>query len=248
MGHAATGLEVRGVETGPARSLRTPARAPDRDDPIRIVNEAVRAVLAGLAVVGRQRREPDEQVFVDKLFSVRHAEGLPPGTRVVRVGPGTVVTPLARDLLRRQGITIRLGGPGEEASSRGEWAFAIESEGGTVQALRRGLLDDPRPWIELEPSLDLVSSWLVEGTGRGAMWITGEGALTVWKSCQLAGIRAASAAEPSEVHRAVKGLGMNLLVVEPAGKSISWMRQLATAFRAAGAPRVPEFLLAGGQR
>jgi hypothetical protein len=41
---------------------------------------------------------------------------------------------------------------------------------------------------------------------------------------------------------------MNLLVVEPAGKSISWMRQLAKAFRSAGAPRVPDFLLAGGQR
>ena len=35
---------------------------------------------------------------------------------------------------------------------------------------------------------------------------------------------------------------MNLLVVEPAGKSISWIRQLASAFRVAGAPRAPEAL------
>jgi len=246
MGHASTGLEVRAAETGQAR-IRTPAQAPERVDPIWIVNEAVRAVLAGLAVTGKPKGH-DEQVFVDKLFSVRHAEGLPPGTRIVRVGPGTVVTPLAHDLLKRQGITIRLGGPGEVSSRRGEWAFAIESDGGTVEALRRGLLEDPRPWIELEPSLDIVSSWVVEGNGRGAMWITSKGALAVWLSCQLAGVRAATAAEPSEVHSAVNGLGMNLLVVEPGGKSISWMRQLAMAFRAAGAPRIPEFLAAGGRR
>jgi hypothetical protein len=41
---------------------------------------------------------------------------------------------------------------------------------------------------------------------------------------------------------------MNLMVVEPDGKSIFWMRQLATSFRAAGAPLVPEFLVQGGRR
>jgi hypothetical protein len=35
---------------------------------------------------------------------------------------------------------------------------------------------------------------------------------------------------------------MNLLVVEPAGKSISWIKQLATAFRVSAAPRAPQTL------
>jgi hypothetical protein len=80
------------------------------------------------------------------------------------------------------------------------------------------------------------------------MWITEQGALTVWRACRVEGVRAATADEPSAVHRAVNGLGMNLMVMEPAGKSISWMRQLAAAFRAAGAPRAPEFLMAGGEQ
>ncbi len=74
------------------------------------------------------------------------------------------------------------------------------------------------------------------------MFITSETALAVWKSCQITGVRAASAAEPGEVYRAVQSLGMNLLVVEPAGKSISWIKQLASAFRVSGAPRAPEAL------
>ena len=47
--------------------------------------------------------------------------------------------------------------------------------------------------------------------------------------------------------RAVASLGVNLLVVEPAGKSISWMKQLGTAFRLAGAPAVPQALADGRQ-
>jgi hypothetical protein len=246
MGHASLSADALETATGLPR-FRIPERALDLPDPIQKVDEAVRAVLAELQGTTRSRKEPDCQVFVDRLFSVRQAEALPPGTRVVQLGPATVVTPLARDLLKRRGITIRLGGAGESlAAARGEWAFSIAtgSELGMVSALRRALLADPRAWIEFEPSLDLVAKWLVDVKGRGAMFITSEAALAVWKSCRITGVRAASATEPSEVYRAIETLGINLLVIEPAGKSISWMKQLAGAFRFAGAPRAPEYLLA----
>jgi hypothetical protein len=38
-----------------------------------------------------------------------------------------------------------------------------------------------------------------------------------------------------------------LLVIEPVGKSISWMKQLTSAFRMAGPPASPETLMAGGK-
>ena len=49
------------------------------------------------------------------------------------------MTPLARDLLKRQGITIRLGGTaGSESRAAGaNGPLPIEAESGTVQALRR---------------------------------------------------------------------------------------------------------------
>jgi hypothetical protein len=110
------------------------------------------------------------------------------------------------------------------------------------------LLDDPRPWSELASSLEAVIAWLLEEAGRGAMLITPNAAVAVWKSCQVLGIRAASAAEPADVGRAVSSLGVNLLVVEPMGKSISWMKQLGTAFRHTGAPAASQTLEAGGWR
>ena len=245
MGQASLNANALESATGSPR-FRIPERAFDLADPIKKVDEAVRAVLAELKGPSRSRKESDCQVVVDRLFSLRHAEALPPGTRIVRLGPSTVVTPLASELLKRKGITIRLGGLGESmGTARGEWGFSIAADSevlGTIKALRRALLKDPRAWIEFEPSLEFLASWLVDGKGRGAMFITSETALAVWKSCQITGVRAASAAEPGEVYRAVQSLGMNLLVVEPAGKSISRIKQLASAFRVSGAPRAPEAL------
>ena len=223
-----------------------PEQAVGLADPIKEVDDAVRAVLAEWRGSPRFSQEPDCQIVLDKLFSLRHAEALPAGTRIVRLGPATVVTPLARDLLKRKGILIRLGGPGDSAAvSQGEWGFLIAANVevlGTVQALRRALLEDPRVWIEIEHSLDCLASWLVDWKGRGAMLVTSEAALAVWQSCQISGVRAASAVDPGEVHRAVQSLGMNLLVVDPSGKSISWIKQLASAFRLTGAPRKLESL------
>ena len=248
MGHAAQSMESVEHRAGAAR-FRVPPQAVARDDPIVKVNEAVRAVLAELRGPILTRREPDCQLFLDKLLSVRQAEALPRGTRIVQIGPGTVVTPLARDLLKRQGIAIRLGGAREaQKRAQGQWAFAVEAESGLELALRRSFLEDPRVWIEVEPSLEDIAGWLVAEEGRGALWITTEVALAVWRACRREGIRAASAVEPADVHRAVRGLGMNLLLVDPTGKSISWIKQLASAYRLGGAPLVPEPIVVEAMR
>jgi hypothetical protein len=225
-------------------------RASLADDPIDQVSKAVESVLKELRPRSPARKHPDGQVFVGNLLSVRHAEALPPGTSTVQVAWGVVITPLAQDLLKRQGIKIRVGGRADtrQADARsGEWGFAIESDLGTVSALRQALLKDEHPWSELPAELITVTEWLVEATGRGAVWVTDEAALTVWKSCQVSGVRAAAAAEAADVHRAARTLGPNLLVIEPEGKTISWMKQLASAFRMAGPPATPEPLVAGGK-
>ena len=245
MSQASPSTNAHESATGPPR-FRIAEQAFGLADPIKEVDDAVRAILSEWRSSPRSSQEPDCEIVVDKLFSLRHAEALPPGTRIVRLGPATVVTPLARDLLKRRGVLIRLGGPGEPtAVSQGEWGFSIAADVevlGTVQALRRALLEDPRAWVEIEQSLDCLASWLVDGKGRGAMLVTSQAALAVWRSCRMSGVRAASAVDPGEVHRAVQSLGMNLLVVDPTGKSISWIKQLASAFRLTGAPRRPESL------
>lgn len=254
---------------------RAPVRSFERDDLITAVEAAVRAVLAerdGSAIVraalaprsvGHSAARPaitrpasDCLFFAEKLLSVRRLESLPSRIRVIQIGPGTVVTPLAALELKRQGITIGRrpmtvcpsDGGATPALTESRWAIAVDSKLGTVQAWRRALLQDASPWCEINASLDEVACWLLDEEGRGAMWVTPEVALTVWRSCRVPGVRAAAAAEPTELRSAARSLGMNLLVVDPAGKSIGWLKQLASAFRLAGPPRLPENLLAEGQR
>ncbi len=235
-----TGFETTRRTTAPG-PFPAVARA---DDPIRAVDEAVRAVLAEMfgparAATPTPPRSAVEPVFADRLLGLKQAQALAPGT-TIRIAAGTVVTPLARDLLKKNDVVVRLAGLAEvAATARGEWAFAIESGAGWLSALRRSLLEDAGLWRELDPDVDAAAAWLGAGSGRGALLVTSDGATAVWRGCQRPGVRAAFASEPADVHRATETLGANLIVIDPAAKSIAWIKQLATAFRRAGAPRDP---------
>src|SRR5258708_40219297 len=74
------------------------------------IAEVDAAVQSVLATQGRGPQgghgEAGPEVFGERLFALRHAEALGGGTREVRVAAATVVTPLARDLLKKLGIAI----------------------------------------------------------------------------------------------------------------------------------------------
>ncbi len=226
----------------PAVKREEPTARIPNIDPIRTVDEAVRSVLRALRG-GPARERSGAEVFPERLFSLRHVESLPGGTREIKIAPGTVVTPLARDALKRLGIGLRFVSKAEvdRVRRKGEWAFAIESESGIVSVLRRALLDDSEPWTELATATDLTR-WLGEAEDRGAMLLTDEAAPAVWRACRVTGVRAAVSESGDAVDRAVRGLGVNLLVIEPQGKSIAFLRQLGLTYRRGGAPRAPEGL------
>ncbi len=204
------------------------------------VDAVVRSVLADLF----RGRGGDRggHVYSGRLFGVRQVEALGPDEREVRVVAGTVVTPSANEMMKRRGIRLRTASGDESrgASSRGagEWAFAIEGRGtGATEAIRRSLL---HAWSEL-PSAE-APRWIVSARGRGAMLLTPEASVAAWRANRVEGLRAASASDTDAVSRAVRHLGVNLLVVEPAGLSIPTVRALAEAFRRGGAPGEPEGL------
>jgi len=233
---------TREAGSSPASALARGSRS-IAIDPIRAVDAAVRAVLADFRVPTQRpsHGRAADLIFADRLFSLRLAETLPPDVRSIKIAPGTVMTPLARDLLKHRGITVRLAGLAEIAPAvHGEWAFAVDAGTGQLQALQRTFLEDPRSWTELEPSLGELTGWIRDGEGRGAFLVSMDPALIVWRACQVPGIRAAFAAEPADARSAARSLGVNLLVVDPTGKSISWIRQIALALRGAGAPRFAE--------
>lgn len=203
------------------------------------VSEVLRDLARPRASAGNHVSVPHPDIFVERLLSLRQAEALAGRRREVRIAPGTVITPLARDFLKRQGITLKVVSRSEVERARdpGEWGFALAAESGLVTAFRRTLLDEAQPWLELEGDADAATRWLVESPGRGVVLITDEASLAVWSACRIAGIRAAQAADLDAVDRAIRSLSLNLLVIEPAGKSISLLKQMSLTFRRGGAPR-----------
>jgi len=210
------------------------------------VNAAVMAVLVEFGrssrPAGNSSRDRGE-VFVDRLFSLRHAEAVADGSDEVRVAPGTVITPLARDFLKRRRVSIRVvsgrEADGSRARRRGEWGFAIESRAGQSEAIRRALLED---WLEVGPDAVEAAHWVVDGEARGALVVADEASVAAWRAGRIEGIRAATVAEPEAVSRSIRHLGANLIVVEPAGKSIYLLSQIAGRFRRGGAPEVPGWI------
>ncbi|WP_435017250.1 hypothetical protein TA3x_004847 [Tundrisphaera sp. TA3] len=186
----------------------------------------------------------DGFVFADRLLSLRHAETLANGSaREIRVAPGTVVTPLARDWLKRQGLVLRIVSGKDAAAARaravGEWGFAIESRSGQAESLRRSLLEGDA-WSEVGADATEAAHWVVDGEGRGVLVVADEASVACWRANRVEGIRAASVAEVDAVARAIRHLGANLLVVEPAGTSIYLLKHLGERFRRGGAPALPD--------
>lgn len=216
--------------------LADPGLQARRDALIARVHAATRAVLGDR---GRGERI-DGDVFPERLLALRHVEALGPQVQEVRVAPGTVVTPLARDELKRRGVAVRWTSR-RAAPRQGEWAFAIEGNSGVLTALRRTWLEASEPWRELS-ALGEAVPWVAASSERGAVVLTDDAAVAVWRAHRSRGVRAAAAESSVGVSRAVQGLGANLLVIEPAGKPLALLKQLAATFRAGGAPRVPATL------
>ncbi len=208
------------------------------------VDSVVRAVLAELARRNGQVREPERNghVFAGRLLGQSQVEAFGHEAKEVRVAPGTVVTPLALDLMKRRGISLRYAANGEasvgQAKGAGEWAFAIEGPGsGKAEALRRALLGS---WSEVAAAD--AAPWVVAKSERGALLLTPEASVAAWRANRVEGVRAATACDVDSVARAVKHLGVNVLVVEPALHSIPSLKAMAEAFRRGGSPTLPEGL------
>ncbi|MGE3821690.1 MAG: hypothetical protein AB7I30_19940 [Isosphaeraceae bacterium] len=207
------------------------------------VDAAVREVLAPMLRSWRFRG-PDVETFTERLLSVRVVESLGDAVKFVRVAPGTVVTPLARDFLKRQGIQIQYVSANEvgQRGKVGDWGFLVDARGGRMEALRNHWLSEAEPWSELVGSSPDSADWVAESPDRGALVLTEEAAMLVYQACQVPGVRAAQAIDAETAARAVRSIGANLLAVEPAGKPIALIRQIGAAFRRGGAPIAPPWI------
>jgi hypothetical protein len=168
------------------------------------------------------------RTFTGQLLSARIAETFPP-SMTIAIAPGTIVTPLARDLLKRK--EIRLDWSAVHSIKAGEWGLAHESKDVHAEIARKRLLADS--WQPIGCSIDDATRWLIDAEGRNAVVLTDEASVAVWSANRVEGIRAAAPTTSDSVARAVARLNANLLALEPSALHANQLIALCGAFRRA---------------
>lgn len=187
--------------------------------------------------------DPSVHQFPGTLVLERHANDLPFGTREIAVSPKTVVTPLAREILRKKGIPLRWVGAnglvGLTQRMAGEWSvlrLSDSSHAVSAESLLVGRTGDG--WELAGPTLSHVSNWLLAAGGRHAAVLAEVGCVAVWRLNQ-AGVRAAEIRSAQDVERVVQHFAPQSLVVEPSKMPIHEVKQVFQIWRRMGLVPVP---------
>lgn len=183
------------------------------------------------------------QAFAGSLILERHAVDLPAGVSELAIAPKTVVTPLAREILKKRGITLRWAGaanwPGQGGQNAGEWAVLRISGSAQALAVESTLAGrSGEGWDLVGPTLQAASTWLVQKPHRHLAVLSDVACISVWQLNQ-AGLRATEIRSSVELERVVQQFAPQCIVVEPPKLPIHEARQIFHSWRRLGVVPVP---------
>ncbi len=185
-------------------------------------------------------------IFEQRVVTQADLEGRLENKTRVTVLPGAVITPAARDYLRERNIALVRGDTNGQRSSSvriklaaagttyepGELIRQLSAEGIDIELLDRG---------DLLSAVDALAENVARGGFSGVL-LTNDPAAALCLANRQPGIRAALAASVVDVEAAILQIGVNMLVIEPTGKSSVALRQMIRRF-CSGAPHsCPEAL------
>jgi len=176
--------------------------------------------------------------FPGKLLLERHAVSLPDATRQIVTSPATVVTPLAREILRKRGVAVRISNASGLNSINpviaGEWAVLRICESPQAQSLEAMLIGrGGEGWIGFGSAAEAATGWL-ESQPVGHLAVLAQSAASALWWLIRHGVRAAQVQSAPDVERIVTSFGPRCLVVEPARLAIHDSRQIFRTWRALG--------------
>ncbi len=214
---------------------------------IQQVHEAVEVAIRGLRATTGSRAIDNSlggSLFTGRLLAERHVQALRADQQELLIHPETVVTPMARDLLKQRRILVRIVSAADAFARgvEGEWGFHLESSARHLDAFRRALLSTQNRWTEIEGDIQDAAEWVSQALYRGLVAFTEESSVACWRSNQVPGVRAAAPSDPEAVGRAVTALGVNLLVLETRYQTIPALLHSCKVFRRTGAPAPPAWL------
>jgi len=159
-----------------------------------------------------------------------------------------VITPAARDLLHQRQIRLAgsrtAGGNAESATCDlviGCSATGFRSDGLLPVLRKNGLSPQVADAGDLVGLIGRLADEVAERP-QLAVALTDAPAAAVCLANRRPGVRAAEARDEEEIHQRVTELGLNLLVVQPQGRSLYEMVRMVRVFAAAGPRGCPELL------
>jgi hypothetical protein len=169
------------------------------------------------------------------------------GHREVVLAPRAIITPLAQEELRTNGIAVHRQALETQSPPSARWAFAQERPNpavrSAVQSLaREGLLLTEMP-AQGESSAcqwaRLVAECVARGECQGGVVFCTDSGMVCCVVNKVPGIRAAAVLTVAQAARATLTLGANLFVVEMPGRTFFEVRQMLRTLCTSGESGCP---------
>jgi hypothetical protein len=169
------------------------------------------------------------------------------GHRELLLSPRTVVTPLALEELRTQGIRIRREEEKPAAAASALWGYGQDRAHAMVQSAARAAQRDGLALRELSPLEKSPPDWakavaecVARGECHGGVLFCDNPALVCCVANKVAGLRAAAVASIAQAAQALATFAPNLVAVPMPGRTFFEIRQILLTFCQAGLPRCPD--------
>jgi hypothetical protein len=174
-------------------------------------------------------------VLTSKVITLAELDGRLDGLKRIRVPRRAVITPAVRDLLRQREIAVEHADALQSASRvRVPLAVGVAQTAYDPAGLLRSVMQQGVEIQRLaQTGLLSVIDELTEQVSRGGslgLLLTEDLAAALCLANRVRGVRAAASGDVAALGRAIRSIGVNLLVVEPAGRSPFQLRQMVTEF------------------
>jgi hypothetical protein len=169
------------------------------------------------------------------------------GQQELVLSPRAIITPLAAEELRSNGIRITRQAPEKQAASAPAWGYAQERPHPAVQRAVQALTRDGLHLKELPAAKDsapcgwarVVAECVARGECTGGVVFCQDPGLFCCVANKLAGLRAVAVVTVAQAARAKQTLGSNLVAVEMPGRTFVELRQILRTLCIAGSPECP---------
>jgi hypothetical protein len=155
------------------------------------------------------------------------------GHREVVLSPNAVITPLAAEELRANGVQVRRQAPEARATVQARWGVAQERPYPEIGSALKTLERDGMPLQDLCAEGGPACQWakavaecVARGDCQGGVLFCHDPGLVCCVANKLAGLRAVPVITVAQAARATLSLGANLVAVEMPGRTFFEVRQI----------------------